>query len=81
MAEVTINYYAGAAHAAGRSSEQLAAATLGELLDAACATHGRALEAVIAASSFLIDGTSCKDRSASLTAGVTVDVLPPFAGG
>lgn len=31
--------------------------------------------------SFLVEGVAVRDRAVGLTAGATVDVLPPFAGG
>jgi molybdopterin synthase sulfur carrier subunit len=33
------------------------------------------------ACSFLVDGTSTRDRASVLAPGAVVDVLPPFAGG
>jgi hypothetical protein len=36
---------------------------------------------VLTACSFLIDGTSARDRAVRLSSGAVVDVLPPFAGG
>lgn len=42
---------------------------------------GRAeLTAIVAASSFLVDGEHASDES-PLSSGAVVDVLPPFAGG
>jgi sulfur-carrier protein len=39
------------------------------------------MPAVLAASSFLVDGMAVHDRGEPLRPGCTVDVLPPFAGG
>jgi hypothetical protein len=36
---------------------------------------------VLTACSFLVDGTSTRDRALALPPGAVVDVLPPFAGG
>lgn len=78
---VTVRYFAGARAAAGVESEQVAAATLGELVDLVGATRGERMTRVLGACSFLVDGVSARDRTAALRDGATVDVLPPFAGG
>jgi molybdopterin converting factor small subunit len=78
---VLVRYFAGARAAAGLSEEKYDAATLDDLLAAATDRHGARLGVVFAASSFLVDGLTNHDRSAPLTGGATVDVLPPFAGG
>jgi molybdopterin converting factor small subunit len=78
---VTVRYFAGARAAAGVESESRTAGTLQELLDQLVATHGERLAKVLAACSFLVDGTSTRDRSVLLAADTVVDVLPPFAGG
>jgi sulfur-carrier protein len=77
---ITVRYFAGARAAAGLAQETLSAATLDELLTTV-ATRGERMPAVLAASSFLVDGLTCHDRAASLPDGCTIDVLPPFAGG
>ena len=76
-----VRYFAGARAAAGRSSERIAAGSLDDLVVILTARHGERLAMVLKAASFLIDGLTCHDRNAALTAGATVDVLPPFAGG
>ena len=43
--------------------------------------HGERLERVLTACSFLVDGTSTRDRALVLAPGAVIDVLPPFAGG
>ncbi|MFF5231133.1 MoaD/ThiS family protein [Dactylosporangium sp. NPDC000521] len=79
-AVLLVRYFAGARAAAGVPEEKVEAATLGELV--AVLTHGRPkLASVLTACSFLVDGTSWRDREAALPATATVDVLPPFAGG
>jgi molybdopterin synthase sulfur carrier subunit len=78
---ITVRYYAGARAAAGRSSEEISAATLDDLVQVLTAQHGERLAIVLKAASFLIDGLACHDRQAGLPDRVTVDVLPPFAGG
>jgi molybdopterin synthase sulfur carrier subunit len=78
---ITVRYYAGARAAAGQSSEKVSAATLDDLVQVLTARHGERLAVVLKAASFLVDGLACHDRQAGLPDGVTVDVLPPFAGG
>jgi len=79
---VTVRYFAGARSAAGGvSSENLRAESLDELLGVLTERHGERLAVVLKAASFLVDGLTCHDRKAALPPGVTVDVLPPFAGG
>lgn len=80
---LTVRYFAGARAAAGRAEETLPAAgrSLDDLLDELSARHGDRLAVVLKAASFLVDGVACHDRQTPLPAGVTVDVLPPFAGG
>lgn len=78
---VEVRYFAGARAAAGVREEIVDAGTLDELLDTLVERHGERLSAVLKASSYLIDGVACHDRQSALAHGVTVDVLPPFAGG
>ncbi|TCB92744.1 MoaD/ThiS family protein [Micromonospora zingiberis] len=82
MATVTVRYFAGARAAAGRSEETVSAGrTLDALLTELAERHGERLVGVLAVASFLVDGVTCHDRDKPLPAGVTIDVLPPFAGG
>jgi sulfur-carrier protein len=89
MATVTLRYWAAAKDAAGVAEESVTADTLAEALAAA---RGRAgpgkqdsrLRAVLARSSFLIDGTPvgvCAPAAVMLKDGCVIEVLPPFAGG
>ena len=78
---VTVRYFAGARAASGVDTEDLPAATLDELVGRIVDVHGDRLARVLTACSFLVDGTSARDRAASLAPGAVVDVLPPFAGG
>ena len=81
-AVLTVRYFAGArAAAGGLSIESVEAPTLDALTRLLAARHGERLAAVLTAASFLVDGLTCHDRQATLPAGATVDVLPPFAGG
>ncbi|MGY1616017.1 MoaD/ThiS family protein [Geodermatophilus sp. SYSU D00691] len=78
---ITVRYFAGARAAAGVDTETRDAATLDELVRQIVASHGDRLEKVLTACSFLVDGTTTRDRSLALAPGAVVDVLPPFAGG
>ena len=78
---VTVRYFAGARAAAGVDTESREASTLGELVGQLVEDHGEKLERVMTACSFLVDGTTTRDRAVALAPGAVVDVLPPFAGG
>ncbi len=78
---VTVRYFAGARAATGVETETRDAGTLDELVGQIVATHGERLEKVLTACSFLVDGTTTRDRALVLSPGSVVDVLPPFAGG
>ncbi|MFL6097978.1 MAG: MoaD/ThiS family protein [Blastococcus sp.] len=81
MGAVTVRYFAGARAAAGVDTETREAGSLDELVGQIVAAHGERLERVLTACSFLVDGTSIRDRALQLSPGAVVDVLPPFAGG
>ena len=86
MPMVTVRYWAAAKHAAGVAEETLDAATLAEAVAEAVARRPAAAEfrAVLARSSFLVDGEQASGRAAgavSLGEGAVIEVLPPFAGG
>jgi molybdopterin converting factor small subunit len=78
---VTVRYFAGARAASGVDTEARDAASLDELVGQIVEDHGERLERVLTACSFLVDGTSTRDRALQLSPGSVVDVLPPFAGG
>ena len=78
---VTVRYFAGARAAAGVATESRAAGSLEELVGQIVDAHGERLERVLTACSFLVDGTTTRDRTLVLAPGAVVDVLPPFAGG
>jgi molybdopterin synthase sulfur carrier subunit len=78
---VTVRYFAGARAAAGVDTETRDARSLDDLVEQIVAAHGQKLERVLTACSFLVDGTSTRDRALVLSPGAVVDVLPPFAGG
>jgi molybdopterin synthase sulfur carrier subunit len=78
---VTVRYFAGARAASGVDTEQRPAGTLDELVRSLAEAHGEKLATVLRACSFLVDGTTIRDRELELAPGSVVDVLPPFAGG
>jgi molybdopterin synthase sulfur carrier subunit len=78
---ILVRYFAGARAAAGCPEEKITGATLESVIATISKRHGERLATVLAASTFLVDGLANHDRSATLPAGTTVDVLPPFAGG
>lgn len=80
MAHGTIRYWAAARAAAGVTEEPFDGATLSDVLTAVEAAHGPSLARVLGVASFLVDGVRT-DRSAALSDGATIEVLPPFAGG
>ena len=81
MSSVTVRYFAGARAASGVDTEVREAGSLDQLVAQIVAEHGERLERVLTACSFLVDGTSTRDRATALSPGAVVDVLPPFAGG
>jgi molybdopterin synthase sulfur carrier subunit len=81
MNTVTVRYFAGARAASGVDSEIRDAGTLDQLVGQLVDAHGEKLERVLTACSFLVDGTTTRDRASVLAPGAVVDVLPPFAGG
>jgi sulfur-carrier protein len=95
MAIVTLRYWAAAKEAAGIAEETITAGTLAEALAAARGQAGHEgqagqaaqdarLRAVLARSSFLIDGMPVGTRApeaVSLGDAAVIEVLPPFAGG
>jgi molybdopterin converting factor small subunit len=86
MAIVTLRYWAAAKEAAGIAEETITAETLADALAAAGARTGRGarLRAVLARSSFLVDGAPVGIRAPDaviLDDAAVIEVLPPFAGG
>jgi molybdopterin synthase sulfur carrier subunit len=81
MSSVTVRYFAGARAVSGVDTETRQAETLDQLVGQLVDAHGERLERVLTACSFLVDGTTTRDRSLRLSPGAVVDVLPPFAGG
>jgi molybdopterin converting factor small subunit len=80
LARGTIRYWAAARAAAGTPEEPYDGTTLADVLAESARAHGPELARVFGVASFLIDGVR-SDGSSVLADGVTIEVLPPFAGG
>lgn len=81
--QITVRYFAAAQAAAGVDTETLTVrpgATVTELVEGLADRDAR-LATVLRRCSYLCDGIAVRDRGDALHAGVTIDVLPPFAGG
>lgn len=81
--QVTVRYFAAARAAAGAGSEKVtlrSGATVAELIDGLSVRDVR-LATVLSRCSYLRDGIVVRDDAVGLSAGDTIDVLPPFAGG
>lgn len=81
-----MRYWASARSAAGVSEERVSATTLAELLDEVSRRHRDRdrFDDVIGICSILVDETPVGARDPSTVAlppGVSVEFLPPFAGG
>lgn len=83
MTQVHLHYWAGARAAAGVETEAFTADTITAAIDLAAGRRDPRFAAVIAGSTLLVDGRALRDpdRRRRLDADVTVEVLPPFAGG
>ena len=76
----TLRLFAAAREAAGRGSDVIDAATVGELLDEACTRYGDTFAAVLATCRVWCNGDET-ERSAAIGPGDEVAVLPPVSGG
>jgi molybdopterin synthase sulfur carrier subunit len=92
MSTVTLRYWAAAKQAAGVAEETISAGTLAAALETALSARERNaasgtdcdLRAVLARSSFLVDGSPVGSRApetVALREAAVVEVLPAFAGG
>lgn len=82
--QVCLHYWAGARAAAGVEQEVFAVTTVAEALARAAATReDRRFAKILSGSTLLLDGRALhpEDLDLPLTSPVTVEVLPPFAGG
>jgi len=78
---ILVRLFAAAEAAAGIGTEEVEAATLGELKAVLVARHGEGFGAVLGRCSMLVDGRAGLPDDHDLTRVRGVDVLPPFAGG
>jgi len=76
---ITVRYFAAAAEAAGVDGEELAAGTAAQVRTAMAERHP-ALGAVLGRCALLADGVRVEGDE-PVPDGLTLDVLPPFAGG
>jgi molybdopterin converting factor small subunit len=86
MARVTVHYWAAAKEAAKTAEETVRADTLADALDAVRGERAgdSRFAAVLARSSFLVDGAPAGRRAADavvLAEESVIEVLPAFAGG
>lgn len=83
MAPVHLRYWAGAKGAAGTAAETVEAPSVRRALEIAAAARPDQFGRVLSACSLLIDGVAAHeaDLDRPLQGPVTVEVLPPFAGG
>lgn len=84
MTTVSIHYWAGAQAAAGVRSEQVEASTVAEALEVARARRADPrFDRVLSVCAVLVDGVSIRnaDLERVLDGNLTVEILPPFAGG
>jgi molybdopterin synthase sulfur carrier subunit len=77
--EVTVRYWASARAAAGCDTETLTGQRVGDVLATAAAAH-TGLGVILQVCTILLDGRPVT-AAESLSAGVILEVLPPFAGG
>jgi molybdopterin converting factor small subunit len=78
---ITVRYFAGAREAAGVTTEQLGGPTSVAALRGALTEAHPGLDGVLPRCALLVAGARATSDEAEVPDGVTVDVLPPFAGG
>ena len=77
-----LRLFARAREVAGVGTDEIAASTLGELLDRACAAYGPEFEAVLAHSKVWVNGQEpAGGRNTPVGSDDEVAVLPPVSGG
>ena len=82
MATIRLRLFAAARDAAGRSTDTLDAATLGEVLTQARCAYGTAFAAVLEHSRVWVNGDEAAQGEATvLTNDDEIAVLPPVSGG
>ena len=77
---MALRLFAAAREAAGTKHDDIAGATVGDVLDGAVARYGERFAAVLARSRVWRNGEPV-DRDAPVEAGDEVAVLPPVSGG
>lgn len=75
-----VRLFAAAREAAGCGVDELPGATVGEVIDAACARYGAAFTEVLASSRVWRNGEPAQSTDA-VTVADEVAVLPPVSGG
>ena len=75
-----IRYFAQAREAAGTGAEEVAGATVADVLAAAVERHGPRLAAVLGISAVWVDGEPCRPDEPVADA-AEIAVLPPVSGG
>jgi MoaD family protein len=79
---VALRLFAQAREAAGHGASEWRVATLGELLDAACARYGDEFAGVLATARVWVNGEEPEAGADTVLAdGDEVAVLPPVSGG
>src|SRR5699024_1578502 len=81
MPTITVRFFAAAREAFGARESQIRAGSVDELVSALAEEADPQAATVLSRSSFLVNSVAATDGSAALTAGDTIDVLPPCAGG
>jgi molybdopterin synthase sulfur carrier subunit len=84
MTSVTVHYWAAARQAAGCVREELSGSTLADVIEQAGQRHGAELTRLLGICSYIVGDRPVKREAAATTElqeGMTVEVLPPFAGG
>jgi MoaD family protein len=77
---VRVRLFAALRELAGGSQVEASGRTVGELADAIAAEHGERFAAIVAASSFVVNGERA-DRATPVADGDEVAILPPVSGG
>lgn len=83
-ARVVVHYWAAAREAARCVSEELTGRTLADIIEQAGERHGAELTRLLGICSFIVGDRPVKREGAAtveLHDAMTVEVLPPFAGG
>jgi molybdopterin synthase sulfur carrier subunit len=78
---ITVRFFAAAREAFGARESRISAGSVDDLVGTLAEAADPQAATVLSRSSFLVNSVAATDRSAALSDGDTVDVLPPFAGG